>query len=205
VRTRAPVDALEVLATAGAFGCFDVERRAALWAAGALADVTPVRTGPVLAAKLPGVVTGVDAPPLPGMTDVEETAADLRATGMSPARHPSELVRAELERQGIATAEALRELPDRSVVEVAGIVTHRQRPETAKGVTFVNLEDETGLVNVICPPAVWKRYRKVARDAPALRIRGMLERRQGVTNVLAHRIAALPLGVAELIHSRDFR
>ena len=62
---------------------------------------------------------------------------------------------------------------------------------------FLNLEDETGLVNVICTPDVWKRYRKVARTAPALVVRGLLERHQGVINVLARRIVAAPARLAD--------
>jgi len=204
-RTGAPVDTLEALATAGAFGSIDVGRRDALWAAGALRDAAPHRRGPVEAATLPGVVTGVEAPALPGMTEVEETAADLWATGLSASRHPTEFVRAELDARGVVTADALRTLPDRSVVEVGGVVTHRQQPDTASGVIFLNLEDETGLVNVIVTPDVWKRFRKVARTSPALRIRGLLERHQGVVNLLAHRIEALPLRLADLVKSRDFR
>jgi error-prone DNA polymerase len=204
-RTGAPVDTLEALATAGAFGSIAVGRRDALWAAGALRDAAPHRRGSVEAATLPGVVTGVDAPALPGMTEVEETAADLWATGLSASRHPTEFVRADLEARGVVTADALRTLPDRSVVEVGGVVTHRQQPETASGVIFLNLEDETGLVNVIVTPDVWKRFRKVARTSPALRIRGLLERHQGVINLLAHRIEALPLRLADLVKSRDFR
>ncbi|HEX5587262.1 MAG TPA: error-prone DNA polymerase, partial [Acidimicrobiia bacterium] len=196
-RTGAPSDALENLATAGAFGCFDRSRRAALWAAGALRDAR--------AGTLPGLVTGVEAPPLPGMTETEETAADLWATGMSTARHPTELVRTALAARGIVTAGSLRELPDRSVVDVAGVVTHRQQPQTSRGVVFLNLEDETGLVNVICTPDVWKRFRRVARVAPALEVRGVLERYQGVVNVLARRVVALPLRLDEHLHSRDFR
>jgi error-prone DNA polymerase len=195
-RTGAPTDALEALATAGAFACFDRSRRAALWAAGALRDARPD--------KLPGMVTGADAPMLPGMTDVEEIAADLWATGLSAARHPTEFVRADLSARGIVTADDLRELPDRTVVDIAGVVTHRQQPSTSKGVIFLNLEDETGLINVICTPDVWKRFRKVARTAPALEIRGLLERYQGVTNVLARRIVALPLGLTDQLRSRDF-
>ncbi|MEX2099784.1 MAG: error-prone DNA polymerase, partial [Acidimicrobiia bacterium] len=195
-RTRAPTDALEALATAGAFACFGASRRSALWAAGALRDARPE--------KLPGIATGIDAPPLPGMTEVEEVAADLWATGLSSARHPTEFVRDELAARGVVTASDLRELPDRSIVEIAGVVTHRQQPETARGVVFVNLEDETGLVNVICTPDIWKRFRKVARTAPALEIRGVLERHQGVINVLAQRIVALPLTLTELLKSRDF-
>jgi error-prone DNA polymerase len=196
-RTAAPVDALESLATAGAFAAFGVDRRSGLWAAGALRDAKP--------ATLPGVVTGIEAPRLPGMNEVEETAADLWATGMAPGRHPTEFVREELAARGVVTASALREIEARRVVEVAGVVTHRQQPETAKGTIFLNLEDETGLINVICPAGVWKRYRKVARVAPALRVRGLLERHQGVINVLAQRIEALPLTLADALRSRDFR
>ena len=116
----------------------------------------------------------------------------------------TELVREQLAARGIVTAAQLRELPDRTVVDVAGVVTHRQQPSTSKGVIFLNLEDETGLVNVICTPDVWKRYRAVARTAPALEIRGLLEKYQGVTNVLARRIVALPLGLTDLLRSRDF-
>ncbi len=195
-RTGASTDAIEALATAGAFGNLDETRRSALWAAGALRDAR--------ADKLPGLVTGAAAPPLPGMTEVEETAADLWATGLTAGRHPTEFVRGRLSDRGVVPIEALGELPHRTVVEVAGIVTHRQQPDTAKGVVFVNLEDETGLLNVICTAAVWRRFRKVARMSPALIVRGMLERYQGVINVVAARIEELPLSAADLVRSRDF-
>jgi error-prone DNA polymerase len=196
-RTNAPTDALENLATAGAFECFGRTRRSALWAAGALRDAR--------ADKLPGMVTGAAAPTLPGMNEIEEVAADLWSTGLSAAQHPTEFVRHELESRGVVTSDALRELPHHSIVDVAGVVTHRQQPSTASGVVFLNLEDETGLINVICTPDVWKRFRKVARTAPALEIRGVLERYQGVINVVARRIVALPLRLDELLRSRDFR
>jgi len=89
-------------------------------------------------------------------------------------------------------------------IEVAGVVTHRQRPATASGITFVNLEDETGLVNVICGVGVWTRYRQVTRDAPAMIIRGILERsEEGVTNLVADRFEVLRM--APQTKSRDFR
>lgn len=196
-RTEAPVDSLEALATAGAFACFGIDRRAGLWAAGALRDARP--------GHLPHTAVGVEAPALPGMTAVEETAADLWATGLSPGRHPTEFVREELAARGVVTSFALRSIPNRTVVEVAGIVTHRQQPETAKGTVFLNLEDETGLTNVICPGGVWKRYRNVARGSSALRVRGVLEHHQGVVNLLAQRIEPLPLALADALKSRDFR
>ena len=205
-RTGATVDQVEVLATAGAFeGCFGQSRRTALWAAGALATARPeVRRDGTVVETLPGVVVGAGAPPLPGMAEPETLAADLWAMGLSPSRHPTEFVREELARQGVVTAADLRVLPDRSVVEVAGIVTHRQQPATAKGTVFLNLEDETGLVNVICARGTWKRFRTVARGSPALRVRGVLERHQGVTNLVAGRITRLPVSLSGALGSRDF-
>jgi error-prone DNA polymerase len=89
-------------------------------------------------------------------------------------------------------------------VLVGGVVTHRQRPATAQGTIFVNLEDETGMLNVICSAGVWARYRRVARAAPALLVRGRLERAEGATNLVAEGIEALSLSVAAA-RSRDFR
>jgi error-prone DNA polymerase len=195
-RTGAPTDAVEGLATAGAFtACFGLSRREALWAAAALREARPD--------KLPGLVTGLQAPALPGMTDVEEAAADLWAMGLSPTSHPTEFHRGALEAAGVVTITALAGLPDRSVVEVAGVVTHRQRPSTAAGIIFVNLEDETGLLNVICSPGVWRRHRRVARTSSALVVRGVLEREQGVVNLVAQRLWPLPTRL--VTRSRDFR
>jgi error-prone DNA polymerase len=209
-RTAAPVDALEALATAGAFECFGIDRREALWGAGALSDARPGRRAGMVMDRLPGMVTGVEAPALPEMSPIEQTAADLWATGMSANRHPTEFARERLSARGAVTAADLRTLPHRTIVEVGGVVTHRQQPETAKGVVFLSLEDETGLVNVICTPDVWKRCKQVARTAPALCVRGLLERHQGVTNLIARRIEALDLSPASLsasfdLRSRDFR
>jgi error-prone DNA polymerase len=205
-RTGATVDQVEALATAGAFEqCFGQSRRAALWAAGALATARPnVAHNGTVVETLPGVVTGTGAPHLPGMTEMETVHADLWAMGISTGKHPTEFVRAELERQGVVTAADLRALADRTVVEVAGVVTHRQQPATAKGTVFLNLEDDTGLINVICAKGVWKRCRTVARGAPALRVRGVLEKHQGVINVVAGRITRLPISLAESLRSRDF-
>jgi error-prone DNA polymerase len=88
-------------------------------------------------------------------------------------------------------------------VAVAGLVTHRQRPPTARGVVFISLEDETGMVNVICPPRVWERHRRVATAAPALLVRGRVERTGGAVNLVA--TALRPLRVVATVHSRDFR
>jgi error-prone DNA polymerase len=97
----------------------------------------------------------------------------------------------------------LRECADGTRVLVGGAVTHRQRPATAGGVTFLNLEDETGMVNVICSPGFWIRYRAVLRACPALLIRGLLQHAEGVVNVLADRAEPLDLRVSS--RSRDYR
>jgi len=186
---------LEALATAGACGFDGDDRRRALWAAGAVAQGGPGR--------LPGVVVGQAAPPLPPMAAVEEVAADLWATGLSPAHHPVEFARAALAGRGVLRAVDLAAAEADRRVLVAGVVTHRQRPATAQGITFLNLEDETGLVNVICSREVWAHHRRVARAAPALIVRGRLERYDGVVNVVADRLEALAL--AGRTTSRDFR
>jgi error-prone DNA polymerase len=160
---------LEALATAGAFTkCFGLERRAALWAAGAAAQGRPGR--------LAGIVTGERAPNLPGMAAIEEAAADLWATGVTLGGYPTVHVREELRALGIRSSAELREVEHGTRVWVGGVVTHRQRPQTAGGTTFINLEDETGLVNVIVSKGAWARYRQIARGASALLIRGTLER-----------------------------
>jgi error-prone DNA polymerase len=186
---------IEALATAGAFGCFGLDRRSALWAAGAVAQSKPDR--------LPGVVTGVDAPALPGMTELEVARSDLWATGVAPTGHPTRFVRHELASRGAVTVAGLPDVDDGSRILIGGVVTHRQRPATASGITFINLEDETGMVNVVCSKGCWARYRQTARSAPALLIRGKLEKAEGAINVVAEVIEPLPIGVPS--KSRDFR
>nr|WP_304608306.1 error-prone DNA polymerase [Iamia sp. SCSIO 61187] len=306
-RTGASLATLEALATAGALDCFGPDRRQALWTVGAVAQSHPDR--------LAGVVTGADAPTLPGMTPAEEASADLWSTSISADGHPTRFVRAELDALGVVTATGLAHVPgptgpqagaahpagpadhgsrdhpahsgpggpagrgsrgrptrpvsadprspdrdagqrrvepafyaagpgpvaavasggwirpavvtsaswgwpsppdrgapdrpdgltgvDAPRVLVAGVVTHRQRPATAGGTIFVNLEDETGLVNVVVSKGCWSRHRRVASSAPALLVRGRLERAEGVVNVIAERLWALDLQAPA--RSRDFR
>ncbi|HEU5151340.1 MAG TPA: error-prone DNA polymerase [Iamia sp.] len=363
-RSGASLTALEALATAGALDCFGPSRRQALWTVGAVAQSHPDR--------LSGIVTGAEAPTLPGMSPAEQASADLWATSISADGHPTRFVRRELAELGVVTAVDLPHLPgatgprpgarhpatpadtlvgtngvggglvtpvaafeeatpaaavgggsgtrsergrgpagrgevrratggdqgatdggglgaggqrsagaggrgsagegegpgvrrvepafvepgpepgpaaavaaggwirsavvtsaswgwprsrptperspadeaeageagsggrgEASRVLVAGVVTHRQRPATAGGTIFVNLEDETGLVNVVVSKGCWARHRRVASSAPALLVRGRLERAEGVTNVIAERIWALDLQAPA--RSRDFR
>jgi len=194
-RAEVPLPAIEALATAGAFRSLGLDRRAALWAAGATAQGG--------AGRLAGIVTGVEAPQLPGMAPAEETVADLWATGISAETHPTEHVRPMLDERGVLTASQLHAAPAGERVFVAGVVTHRQRPATASGTVFLNLEDETGLVNVICSAGLWRRHRLVGRTSAGLVVRGTLERVDGVVNVIADKLEPLLIAVGS--RSRDFR
>ncbi|MEU4236613.1 error-prone DNA polymerase [Actinoplanes sp. NPDC026619] len=194
-RTGCGTAHLEALSTADAFAGFGLSRREALWAAGAAAQDRPDR--------LPGTVTGTDAPTLPGMDEVDRLRADVWATGLSPEAHPAQFLRGEFERVGALPIARLGGVEAGTRIRVGGIVTHRQRPATAGGVTFVNLEDETGMLNVTCSPGLWQRYRRVARTSSALIVRGRLEKAEGVLNLVADRLDAATPPVTPA--SRDFR
>ena len=185
---------LEALATAGAFDSLGLDRREALWTAGAVAQ-----SG---ADRLPGAVTGTKVPELRPMSDSEQAAADLWATGVSADGHPTRFHRAELAAAQVVAAADLLTCPI-GRVKVAGTVSHRQRPATAGGTMFINLEDETGLINVIVSKGCQARFRKLAFGARALIIRGRLERHEGAVNVIAEHLA--PLSLPATLGSRDFR
>ncbi|WP_432559546.1 error-prone DNA polymerase [Granulicoccus sp. GXG6511] len=194
-RVRLTAPQVEALATAGAFDGFGLTRRQALWGAGQAAMFAPGQL------ELP--LGDETAPELPEMTPEESTVADLWATGMSPERHPMEHVREELVARRILSVADVMAAEARDRVLVGGLVTHRQRPATASGVTFLNLEDETGMLNVVCSVGVMSRYPKVGRSATAMIIRGTVERQDGVVNLVADRLEALPLRTRTT--SRDFR
>ena len=187
---------LESLATAGAFDGLGLARREALWSAGEAAADTDQH--------LRGSLESVQPPLLALMTPVEQVAYDLWATGVSTDDHPIRHARVALTARGALAANQLATSESGRRVEVGGVVTHRQRPATANGVTFINLEDETGNVNVVVGVGVWTHFRRIARESPALMIRGILERSpEGVVNLIADRFE--PLTVAAHTSSRDFR
>ncbi len=185
---------LEALAAAGAFDSLGLDRREALWTAGAVAQAATDR--------LPGAVTGAKVPPLRPMSPMEQSAADLWTTGVAPDGHPTRFHRAELDAAGVVAAAGLLTCPV-GRVKVAGTVSHRQRPATAGGTMFINLEDETGLINVIVSKGCQTRFRRTALMSPALLVRGRLERHDGAVNVIAEHLA--PLALPATLPSRDFR
>ena len=154
-RTGLTVPQTEALATAGAFDGFGLSRRQALWNAG-YADS---------GSTLPGTAIDAAPPALPGMSAVELTLADIWATTISPGEHPMQHLRPVLDEQDIVPIARLGEAYADRRVRVAGLVTHRQRPGTAAGITFLNLEDETGMLNVVCSQELWRRFGRVGRNA----------------------------------------
>ncbi len=194
-RTGLAAEQVEALATAGAFDSFGLSRRAALWRAGSAALDQPD--------SLPGTLLPAQAPLFDDPSPTEVLADELWATGVSTGDHPIGQLRAELRERGVLSSADLRFAEPERRVEVGGLVTHRQRPATASGITFISLEDEFGLLNVVCSMGVWQRFRRVARGASALLVRGRLERSpEGVVNVLADRIEPLTIRVPH--RSRDF-
>ncbi|WP_335990638.1 error-prone DNA polymerase [Glycomyces sp. MUSA5-2] len=191
---------MEKLAVAGALGSLEADRRKALWAAGTVDE----RPG-----TIPGTGPAAPPPTLPGMSAAELARADYTGLGLSVETHPMELVRAGLDADGVLPARRLPHMKDGKRVEIAGIVTHRQRPSTAKGVTFLSLEDETGIANVVCSQGLWKRWQSVATVAKALRIKGTIEKavdahRSAMPMVVAYKLVELDLN-SPSAPSRDFR
>jgi len=186
------------LAKAGALGSLAADSRQALW--NALAQDRH---------ELP-LFDKQEAPdePEPGLpqpSEAEAVLADYRAMGLSLRAHPLSFLRTELDKRGVVPAVELATAPRGEPVRVAGLVLVRQRPSTAKGVTFVTLEDETGVANLIIRPAVWRRCRRAALRAVLLLAHGRLQREQDVIHVLVTRLEDLSDHVSPLgPQSRDF-
>ncbi len=185
------------LAGAAALRSLVPGRRAALWTA---LGLSPGDGGDLLAGRL--------APEPPAMlaepAAAEEVASDYASTGLSERAHPISFLRAALAARGARTARELARMRDRAAVEVGGIVIVRQRPETAAGITFVSLEDETGIANLVVMPDVYERFRPLVRNSPFLLARGRVERKGRVVNLQVREL--LPLRPAEEVRtpSRDF-
>src|SRR5699024_1926792 len=202
-RVRLSAAQLEALATAGALEDLGHQRREGLWLAGALAAESGTRHGRWIAEPLPLTAVGTSVPDLPAMDQVSTAVADVWATGVSVDSFPTQFRREDLDAGGVLPVADVPAAGHGNRVRVAGVVTHRQRPATAAGVTFLSLEDETGLLNVICSAGLWQRYRQVVRSSAALVVRGVVEGADGVTNLMADQVTELSLRVPS--RSRDFR
>ncbi|WP_309130227.1 error-prone DNA polymerase [Brevibacterium sp.] len=194
-RTGIGKQALESLATAGALAGFDLDRRQALWVAGGVAGAHP--------GVLPGTATVTSAPALPLMDSFDTTLAELCSTGITVDGYPTEMLRETLRERGYASTADAAAAADGQRMTVVGIVTHRQRPATASGITFINLEDEFGMLNVVATAGLMKRFRKVATTKNVLVVTGLIQRGGEVVSLYAHKL--LPLDVQFPTHARNFR
>ncbi|WP_153558971.1 error-prone DNA polymerase [Roseimaritima sediminicola] len=195
--------ALGLLADADALGSITSNRRAALWEALAQDDSQDRR--PLFAELQDG---GDEEPPerLLPPSPLEQVYADYNTTGVSLRGHPLQFCREELDSLDCVSAARLATLRHGRRVRVAGLVLLRQRPSTAKGITFVTLEDETGSVNLVIFSQVWQRYYKIAKTSNAWLVAGTLENRQGVIHVVVGGLEDLAGHVDGLqVRSRDFR
>lgn len=196
-RTGAGRHELAMLAKADAFRAIQSLRRHAIW------DALPAR-------EQTGLISSSDdqeqAARLPPMTDIQHVDADYQTIGMSLRAHPVSFLRPLLEKKGIVRTIDLNLLEVDRRYKVAGLVLLRQRPSTAKGITFMTLEDETGTANLVVHVNVWERFRPIARGASALIAHGILQRQHDVIHLVVDRMEDLTAMLGQIRSvSRDFR
>ena len=136
------------------------------------------------------------------MSQLEETVADFATTSVTVGPHPMEYWRPELQKRGIYPAGVLDDVPANRIVTTAGSVIVRQRPGTAKGLLFVTVEDETGMVQAMVTPQLLKEHRQTIVDSAALVIQGKLQKRDGSLSIRADKL--WPLESLSRIPSHDF-
>jgi error-prone DNA polymerase len=189
--TLSRVEALH-LARAGAFEAFEPGRRRAAWealrATGDLLPLAPARRLPFDPMELEGS---------------ERIFLDYLATGICTDGHPIEHLRERLRGAGVCSSAELEECTDGESVVVAGLVVARQHPSTSKGVVFLLLEDERGLVNIVVPAKLYEKNREVVKYSPFLLIEGRFEREGAVVNVIGFRFRQLKMPTVAY-RSHDF-
>ena len=206
-RTGLTSSVLARLSRADAFHSLGLDRRSALWQ-----SLPEQKTLPLFddaRVEEPGVEepsTDEPAVALPSLSPLEEVVADYRTYGLSLRDHPVKFLRARLKQLRAFSATELAARSHGEPVRVAGLVLMRQRPATARGITFVTLEDETGIVNLIVRPEIWERHHHIARTSQALLARGTVQRRDEVIHVFVERLYDLSeMLVGVELKSRDFR
>ena len=204
-RTNLSRAVITQLAEADAFASLGRDRRQALWEA--LAQEKTANSMPLFSC-----LESTDEKPvaLPELDDLSQVFTDFETTGLSLRAHPIAFYRERLAQLDVRSAADLQELPNDHSVCVAGIVLMRQRPSTAKGITFVTLEDETGVINLVVHQRTWERYYSIARRCPAWVAFGRLETKHTVIHVVTSRLVDFASftgkNAARLtMKSRDFR
>ena len=183
-RTRMPRFELTRLALAGALGSLCASRREALWAIHALGPFEPDDL-------FFGLPMAADAGSFPELSRSERVFTDYDTVGLSLEAHPVELLRPSLRKEGAVTALELTKLPNGKRVKLGGLVLVRQRPPTAKGFTFLSLEDETGIANLVVEPKYFEKYRREISNTALVVSHGRVERSGAVVNLKVDHLEAL--------------
>ncbi|HUO95015.1 MAG TPA: error-prone DNA polymerase [Steroidobacteraceae bacterium] len=187
---------LSALAASGALGTLAGHRHRAAWDVGGIVAPMPLLPTPRIAEG---------APLLRAPREGEDIVADYRSLGLSLGRHPLALLRPRLAAKGLLRAEEVRGLPQGARIRTCGIVLVRQRPGSASGVTFVTLEDETGVVNLVVWRNVGERWRRPLLESRLLEAGGTLQREGDVVHLIVERLVdRSPLLGALIAPSRDF-
>jgi error-prone DNA polymerase len=194
-RTGLSTAILSRLSAADVFRSLGLSRRPALWQSLAMVPPDPLLVG----------LPDDPPPPLPELSPAQEVVHDYYAQGLSLRGHPFAPLREALKAQRVVPAADLQTLPPNRRYKVAGLVLLRQRPQTAKGITFMTLEDETGSANLIVRLPVWEKYRRVARLAHSLIATGVLQREESVAHLIVSRLQDITSLMSNLgTPSRDF-
>lgn len=181
-RTQLNRTTLQLLSRADAFASLKLERRDAYWKS------LPAREHMPLFDNSEAVASDDPVPELPEMSAQDQVVEDYSSAGLTLRQHPVSFLREQLIQLRAVTSQQLSELsPDRRV-KVAGLVLMRQRPSTANGITFVTLEDETGVANLVVFPSVWQHFRQTARFATVMMATGRLQREGDVIHVVCERL-----------------
>ncbi|GAA5664252.1 error-prone DNA polymerase [Ochrobactrum sp. 30A/1000/2015] len=185
-RLRLDRRAFTLLADADAFGSLDIDRRAALWAVRRLPND---ETLPLFRAAATSELAEEPRTKLPEMAASEHVIADYETTRLSLKGHPLQYLREGLATEGVSTCRAVQEGADGRRMKVAGVVTVRQRPGSAKGVVFLTIEDETGIANIVVWPKIMKAFRREVMGARLIHIEGRIQRSpEGVVHLVAAKL-----------------
>jgi len=193
-RTRLDRREVVLLARAGALDPFATDRRRAVWAAEGLIDLPLFR----------GLLRQETNPPLPRPEAVDELREDFRVVGLSVRHDPTGLVRDDLTKAGVLSASVALQRPANAIVDVAGIVSNRQRPGTASGIVFMTLEDETGMLNLVVKPGLFDRQRALILGENMLKVCAKVQRDGNSVSLLCLRFSRLTVAPKVKTRSRDF-
>lgn len=204
LRARLKRDELRVLAQAGALNVFCGSRRQALWSVEQPLELdlfSMSEPEPQVAER--ESTYNQQSSPLPEMTHWERLCADYATTSMTVGSHPMRQIRAQLKQRTWSAAD-LESTCDGKRVTVVGAVICRQRPGTAKGVLFLSLEDESGIINCVLWPKLFERHRLLVAQEPYLQVFGKLQKAEGTIHVIARTVERLRIDQLPIGDSHDF-